>query len=310
MTPLFSPCHYPTDDLIFGSGRNVVIVSTTQQIKPPVKPTRQCTLDDEQIQLSNGRWVRYPFPDETFCPPMRPDILPGFRNFIPKYTGDMPISCWHRDDLSKLGILCGEMHCSETVNHRYITSLNQETKWNGSWESYNCVYHDTTNDEIQECVSKKNISNIDVMGKSISNILKLYLSQRIQNITLANDAPGSKKVILDSLQMPHLIWGKNQEEYLSHLSSLPNVTEDVEHYFVTGFYYTSEREPHVQIDRSLAYSQMAWEILLPKGYKMLNAFDVTAAFSFDTAGQFDGLHILGPPIRTIVTKLFHHLCLK
>lgn len=118
--------------------------------------------------------------------------------------------------------------------------------------------------------------------------------------------------MLDSLQMPHLIWGKNQEEYLSHLSSLPNVTEDVdvEHYFVTGFYYTSEREPHVQIDRSLAYSQMAWEILLPKGYKMLNAFDVTAAFSFDTAGQFDGLHILGPPIRTIVTKLFHHLCLK
>lgn len=119
-----------------------------------------------------------------------------------------------------------------------------------------------------------------------------------------------KKVMLDSLQMPHLIWGKNQEEYLSHLSSLPNVTEDVEHYFVTGFYYTSEREPHVQIDRSLAYSQMAWEILLPKGYKMLNAFDVTAAFSFDTAGQFDGLHILGPPIQTIVTKLFHHLCLK
>lgn len=121
MTPLFSPCHYPTDDLIFGSGRNVVIVSTTQQIKQPVKPTRQCTLDDEQIQLSNGRWVRYPFPDETFCPPMRPDILPGFRNFIPKYTGDMPISCWHRDDLSKLGILCGERRDALLQNCQSIT---------------------------------------------------------------------------------------------------------------------------------------------------------------------------------------------
>lgn len=275
----------------------------------PVKSTRQCTLEDEQIHMSNGRWVRYPFPEVSLCPPMQPDELPGFRNFIPKYTGDMPISCWHRDDLSQLGIICGEMHCSETINHRYITSLGQETKWFGLWESYNCVYHDTTNYEIQECIITNNISKIDVMGASISGILKAYLSQRIQNITLANEEPGSKRVILDSLKIPHLLWGKNQEVYLAHLLSLPNVTQDVDHYIVTGFYYTSEREPHVQVDRSLAYSQMAWEILVPKGYKIINAFDVTAAFAFDTAGQFDGLHIIGPPIRTIVTKLFHHLCL-
>ena len=65
----------------------------------------------------------------------------------------------------------------------------------------------------------------------------------------------------------------------------------------------------MQVDRSLLFSQMEYDALVPKGYKMINGFDVTAAFTYDTAGQFDGMHIVGPPIRSIVTKFFHHLCL-
>ena len=41
---------------------------------------------------------------------------------------------------------------------------------------------------------------------------------------------------------------------------------------------------------------------------MLNGFDVTAAFTFDTDGQGDGMHITGPPIKVVVMKFFHHLC--
>ena len=139
----FSPCHYPTDGLVYGSRRNVEIVkSRSGQTEEPVKETRQCTLDDEWLQVSNGRWVTYPFPDESLCPPMKDASDGGFRNFIADYTGDMPISCWHWEDTSQTALVCGEMHCKETINHnhRWITSLKKEMGWYGLWESYDCKF--------------------------------------------------------------------------------------------------------------------------------------------------------------------------
>ena len=49
-------------------------------------------------------------------------------------------------------------------------------------------------------------------------------------------------------------------------------------------------------------------MLSAKGWTMINAFDPSAAFASDTAAQSDGLHIMGPPMRTMVVKLFHHRC--
>jgi hypothetical protein len=119
----------------------------------------------------------------------------------------------------------------------------------------------------------------------------------------------AKKVILDTLMMPHLLWHDNEETYRAKCSPILMLTSTLS---TTSFWvlYTSEREPHVQVDRSLLYSQLAWEILTPKGYKMINAFDVTEAFAFDTTGQLDGMHVIGPPIQSIITKLFHHICVE
>jgi hypothetical protein len=41
---------------------------------------------------------------------------------------------------------------------------------------------------------------------------------------------------------------------------------------------------------------------------MITAHDMSAAMTFDTAGQKDGMHINGPPAKMILTKLFHYLC--
>lgn len=32
------------------------------------------------------------------------------------------------------------------------------------------------------------------------------------------------------------------------------------------------------------------------------------AFTYEAATQNDGMHFIGPPMKMIVTKLFHHLC--
>lgn len=127
---------------------------------------------------------------------------------------------------------------------------------------------------------------------------------------MTNAGDGTLSIVLDTLAMPHKLWNNPIDEHRKDLEkNFPDVTtSDIEHYWLTGFYLTSEREPHVLLDRSLQYSKMAWDILSPKGYKMINGFDLTAAFAFDTDGQADGLHITGPPIVAIITKFFHHIC--
>jgi hypothetical protein len=32
------------------------------------------------------------------------------------------------------------------------------------------------------------------------------------------------------------------------------------------------------------------------------------AFTYDAATQMDGMHLIGPPMKMLVTKLFHHVC--
>jgi hypothetical protein len=140
--------------------------------------------------------------------------------------------------------------------------------------------------EIQQCVDKKQIARIDLRGMSIRNIIGEYLEPKMANINMMNET-SNLIVTLDTLAMPHLLWGKSVDEHLLALRNFPDVPTDIEieSYFVSGFYYTSEREPHVTVDRSLQYSKLAYDILTPKGYKMINAFDATAAFAYDTDGQ-------------------------
>jgi hypothetical protein len=56
------------------------------------------------------------------------------------------------------------------------------------------------------------------------------------------------------------------------------------------------------------YNRLLSQLIEPKGLKMINAFDMTAAFTYDSATQMDGMHMIGPPMKMLVTKLFHHLC--
>jgi hypothetical protein len=136
---------------------------------------------------------------------------------------------------------------------------------------------------------------------------------RLKHLKLSTDSTtttsGSKKVIIDTLKWPHLLWHQSESEWIEIMQEMPNVDKvRVMHFVVTGFYVSSEREPYVTVERSRLLSQVVETVLVPKGYKLIEAFELSAAFTFDTAGQHDGLHIVGPPAKAIVTKVFHHLC--
>lgn len=285
------PCHYPSDDLVFGSGEKFELVidnSVNQEvINSPDTDTLlpPCIMDDEKLDMSNGRWVRHPFPDDSDCPPIEADTSTSWQGFKPKYYGDRP-KCWHRDNITLISNECAEGDCGLVIGHRWVTDLKREMNWYGWWQPFKCQYHDMGDNEIQQCVDKKQIARIDLKGMSIRNIIGGYLEPKMANIKMMNET-SNLIVTLDTLAMPHLLWGKSINEHVEALHNFPDVPTDIEieSYFVSGFYYTSEREPHVTVDRSLQYSKLAYDILTPKGYKMINAFDVTAAFAYDTDGQ-------------------------
>jgi hypothetical protein len=87
-------------------------------------------------------------------------------------------------------------------------------------------------------------------------------------------------------------------------------TSQLESYWVNSLYVSSEREHEARGPIQIVKSQIAQDTLGWRGYSMLNLYDMTAAFTFDTATQMDGMHIIGPPMKMLITKLFHYMCLN
>ncbi len=293
--------------MIFGSGKRIEITVDSKvqienaSITAKVEGKRACSIEDESF--GNGRWVKYPFPDDSVCMPVELDLEEGgFRNYMPKYNGtSMPPFCWHRDNIDKCCNSCAEPGCRFIVNHRWVSDLRQTGKWFGRWENYDCSYDDMGTAEIQQCIDRKNISNIVVKGASVKEMLERYLRQKMKGVQLVTRTAKTRIVLLDTLKMPHVVWHDSVKEFEMKLDDMSHIGgETFEYYFVTGFYFSSEREPHVIADRSLQFSNLAREKLAPKGYKMINAFDVTAAFTFDSDAQNDGLHITGKRMRMMI----------
>ena len=277
--------------LVFGSGRKIDVVGYPQKKAEAsefsINGLQACLLDDEKLDVSNGRWVRYPYPDDSVCGSSERDSnAAGFNVFKLKYFGDQNPVCWHRDDFTQVANSCAEQGCKFVVNHRWVTDLKRDAKWFGWWKPYSCEYRDMGDNDIRRCIDLKKISKIELRGASLKGVVDSYMSQKLLKINMTTETKNI--VVLDTLKMPHLLWNKGINEHRNDLmNDFPNVTADSEQesYFLSGFTFTSEREPHVRIDRSLQFSKMAYDILTPKGYKLINAFDVTAAFAFDTDGQ-------------------------
>jgi hypothetical protein len=73
------------------------------------------------------------------------------------------------------------------------------------------------------------------------------------------------------------------------------------HSRVTAPYLSSERDVNAYLGRIEDRSRAIPGILDKKGYKMLDFFDMSAVFTYDTATQYDGMHIIG-------TEHLHWLC--
>jgi hypothetical protein len=166
-----------------------------------------------------------------------------------------------------------------------------------------------TQSDLQKCIIAKNISSITTAGASICEIVDDYLASWIADIHFVNETKTSMKVLIDTLKFPHRLCHNTKEEWVTDLRNLDN--SDLQHfkYCVSNFYLISEHAEFVHNARSRMLTEVAEKILsIEKDWVELNMYDVSAAFMHDTTGQMDGLHLLGPPMKVLMTKFFSHLC--
>jgi hypothetical protein len=291
------------DDAVFQREVDFTLVDEARAIEPVQKELPLCTLDNELFDRHSGRWVREAWLDIKRCPRLM-GFDPNRESFeIIRFDGTHP-HCWHRDDFSVVGQRCLEMNCRFIKQEsKWRSHLHEETKFFGYWKNYDCDYMEYTNLQLQQCIDTKKIGKFKTEGRSISEFLNEYLIQRMENINLYKGSD-AKTVILDTLSLLHNFG----PDFAETLKARPNVGELEEIFWVTGFYLSSEREPGAIGPAVERYSRIAYDVLQSKGYKMLQVYDLSAAFTFDTATQSDGMHIVGPPMKMAITKLFHHLC--
>jgi hypothetical protein len=185
---------------------------------------------------------------------------------------------------------------------RSVTS--NTTSWR-DWAPHRCSYRNLRDGALQACVRERSIAKIQVTGWSIAEQLAPLVAQRLRPIKMA---PTGTTVTLDTLRMPHMLWHLSAGEFKSRLHLLPSANATQLRLWLGAGFVTSEREAHTTLERGAQFTHLAEPILRAKGWRKLDFAAPAAAFAFDTAGQNDGLHVGGPPLRVAVDKLFHTIC--
>jgi hypothetical protein len=295
------------DDAVFKSAMNFTLVDEARAIEPVQKKLPFCKLGNEMFDRHSGRWVREAWPDTKVCPRLM-NFNPERKKAkfqIEEFDGAHP-HCWHRDNFTDIGRNCIELNCRFiTEDSKWRSQLHEETNFFGYWKNYDCDYMEYTNEQLQHCVDTKKIGKFKTEGRSIAEFLNEYLKQRMDGINLYNGTAATT-VTLSTLTLLHL--SSTGPDFVKKMEARPKVGELEEIFWVTGSYLSSEREPGARGPLMEHASRIAYDILEPKGYKMLQVYDLAAAFTYDTATQSDGMHIIGPPMKMAITKLFHHLC--
>ena len=150
------------------------------------------------------------------------------------------------------------------------------------------------------------IGHFESQGASISEFLNEYVMQRLASMKPFLGVPFTVS-ILSTKKLLHLMF-LSDEELANTMKSFPTVIAIHNHFIVGGFFLSSERDTYAEVERTKTVNAMLKNIAVPKGYKYLEAYDLSAAFTYDTATQMDGMHIIGPPMKALITKYFHYLC--
>jgi len=267
-----------------------------------------CSLDHRV----NGRWVDVK--EKVKCSKVEDDSKFEKRFPIQRFARTDLGVCWFRENVNAISSRCLEGGCnalkksSRWRDSSFIRKVNSSDYW-GTWVPYEkCRYHLLTSSDLQKCVTKKKISSITTIGVSIAKFLRVYVNQRNEDIQLHRGSDGVQ-VEINTLKLPHLIWHESYKTIKDEFERFEAADATTLKYFLSGMYISSEREAHVLDDHASYVSDtISSPILKGKGWKEVYWHDISAAFTYDSATQGDGLHVVGVPMKQIWTMVMNDIC--
>ena len=82
---------------------------------------------------------------------------------------------------------CPEGYCNLLPpESKWVSSVHEETQWFGVWRQYDCDFLEFTDEQLQQCVTRRKISSITTKGLSIAVFLREFLKRRLENIQFYN----------------------------------------------------------------------------------------------------------------------------
>jgi hypothetical protein len=237
-------------------------------------------------RANTGRWVREPYPSSEHCPhpyELFSSVSHSDKNPISVPDPDRP-HCWFRDDLTPLNKQCKEPNCGNILPAQKwnATKLQHEREWMAVWRNYHCDYMEFTNNQLSQCFQTQKIKAVETAGASLAEMMVRYVSSRLENVTFYDaNAADARRAVVNTLEWPHRLWHEATDSFAGDLDQkFPSVldTNDII-FWASPFFVSSEREPHVHLERAIQFMDVAERVLTPKGYQMLNGFDITAAMT-------------------------------
>jgi len=157
--------------------------------------------------------------------------------------------------------------------------------------------------------SKKIVEYIS--GASIAEFFNNYFNQRMNSILNGSETQKNTKlgieVSISELATVHKIWTHGEEEWAQWLMNLPD-SNGALNIFLNGPFISSEREAHITPVRYLRFIYIARPILAQKGWIEIDWYHASLPLSFDSSAQYDGLHVIGPPMKMAFHMVMHSLC--
>ena len=251
--------------------------------------------------VNHGRWVLQP---NLNCSMELDHSQSKFPMYVHKHTE--PEDCWIHDRL--IGNSCEHGCTRNPKSNLWKSNLTKEI-FTYVWKPYDCNLLLYTDEMLARCFQQNGYSKPTVIGDSVAEFFREYLNKRFDSIDTA--IYGNKTVTLNNFQMMHMIWLKSYSEWDTLLQHRNDFTlkKDAIGIWLNGPFLSSEREMHVTHGRMSKFVDMARPVLVNRyGWKEVDWRNVSMAVSYESATQYDGLHVVGSAMKTAFHLAMHALC--
>ena len=111
---------------------------------------------------------------------------------------------------------------------------------------------------------------------------------------------GNKTVVLQNFRLLHHIWHDSNAEWNCTLQdgtfALQRSNVGVWFY---GPFLSSEQQMHCTQGHFVVFADMAWPVLQRLGWKEVDWRNISMVVSYESATQYDGLHVVGSAMKTM-----------